>query len=197
MLATLSLTLPRPDQVATRALGLSALLCRASMEDPSARDDATAMHALVRRWLYDVGAEKGLESDELEIVDKAPGTLTREEAARAAWCQEELSVLAWALGRAPLPRSHERHKPRWLARRVGFLAEDAQTLIRSATLRPAGELLQYAVIIEEVHRTVVDSWQEEQSSDLAMAVCVAAERREAAAWLVGERHKALEPRADA
>jgi hypothetical protein len=148
------------------------------------------MHALVRRWLYDVGADKGLQSNELEVVLKPPGTLTREEMALAAWCQEELSVLAWALGKAPLPRSHQRHKPRWLARRVGFLAEEAADLIRNATLRPPGELLQYSVIIDEVHRTVVDSWKQEPTDDLAMAVCVAAERREAAAWLVGEKQLA-------
>jgi hypothetical protein len=180
-------TLPTPEQVAARALGLSALLCRASMEDPSARDEAEKMHSLVLRWLYDVGAEKGLKAEELAIVAKSPGELTREEVAHACWCQEELSVLAWALERGPIPRANQRYNSRALAMRVGFLAADAPRRLRSAKLREPSQLLQYSVIIDEVYRTLLEEWHREKTEDLAMGVCVAASRREAASWLVGEK----------
>jgi hypothetical protein len=184
-------SVPRPDEVASRALGLAALLCRASMEGSADSEEAAAMHALVLRWVHDTGADKGLESHELDILRKPPGTLTRGEVAHAAWRQEELSVLAWALQKAPLPRSHERHKPRWLAKRVGFLADDAAAWVPRATLRPAGQLGQYSVMIEEIRRLVEESWREQPTQELAMAVCVAEVRREAAAWLVGERPLAV------
>jgi hypothetical protein len=69
------------EQVAARTLGLAALVCRASLEDPSALEDARSMHDLVLRWVYDVGAEKGLSADELRILEAPPGELTREEVA--------------------------------------------------------------------------------------------------------------------
>lgn len=180
-------TIPTPELVAARALGLSALVCRASMEDPSARDDADKMHGLVMRWLYDVGAEKGLKAEELAIIAKAPGELSREEVAHAAWSQEELSVLAWALDRGPIPRANQRYNSRALAMRVGFLAVDAPRRMRGAKLREPGQLLQYSVIIDEVYRTVLAEWHRERTEDLAIGVCVAASRREAASWLVGEK----------
>jgi hypothetical protein len=190
-------SLPPSEQVAARTLGLAALVCRASLEDPSALEDARSMHYLVLRWVYDVGAEKGLSADELRILEAPPGELTREEVALAAWRVEHLSVLAWALGKASLPRAHERHQPRWLARKVGFLDDGARALVNGATLRPAGELLQYSVVMGDILSHLEDAIVKSPDRETALALAVAAGRHAAISWLVGETRLEIENRADA
>jgi hypothetical protein len=176
--------IPQPDQVAARALGLAALVCRASLEDPSAHEQAVTMHELVLRWVREVDADRGLTPDERRILETAPGGLTREDVARAAWSQEELSVLAWALGRVPLVRANERHRPRWLAARVGFL--DPRPLA-GARLRPAGELVQYSVVVGEIVEHLRREHARKPDPETALALAVAAGRQLAISWLVGER----------
>jgi hypothetical protein len=190
-------SLPPAERVACRTLGLAALVCRASLEDPSARDDAAAMHGLVLRWVYATGAEKGLSPEELRILETPPGELGREEVALAAWRLEHLSVLAWALGKVALPRANERHQPRWLARKVGFLDDGARRMVGEATLRPPGELLQYSVIIGEIVAHLEREIAASPDRETALALAVAAGRQAAISWLLGEARMEIENRADA
>ncbi len=188
-------TLPRPSEVAARTLGLTALMSRASLEQGG--PEAADMHRLVLGWVRRLGVEKSLESDELRILGAPLGTLGRDEVALAAWRQEQVSVFAWALGKVSLPRAHQRHEPAWLARKVGFLDPGAAATIRDASLRPAGELLQYAVVIGEVRDAFEREWRADPARDMAFGLAVATERQQAARWLVGEVRPAIEPRADA
>ena len=190
-------SLPPAGQVASRALGLAALVCRASLEDPSARDDARAMHGLVLRWVYDVGADKAETSDELRILETPPGELSREDVALAAWRLEHLSVLAWALGKASLPRANERHQPRWLARKVGFLEDGARRFVGEAAVRPIGELLQYSVVMGDIVAHLEDAIVQAPDREIALALAVAVGRQSAVSWLIGEAGLPIENRADA
>jgi hypothetical protein len=132
------------DRAAQRAMGLAALVCRAHMETAAADRKAKEMQGLVIGWLEVSGAGAGLDTTEHAFLAAPLGTLGRDARARALWRVEQIGVLAWALGRAPLARHDESPADRWLARKVGFLSADARTQIALATLRPAGVIGRYA-----------------------------------------------------
>src|SRR5215470_13355835 len=87
-----------------RALGLAALICRGYIETAPEDEKAKEMHRLVLEWLVRTGAWHGLEPDEARIVATDPGTLAQAEVAFAVFRSEQLGVVAWAAGVAPMPR---------------------------------------------------------------------------------------------
>ncbi len=181
------------DQAAARALGLSALVCRETMEDAAPDPRAAEMHALVLRWLDQSGASKGLESHELRVLAAPLGTLERQARALAYWRLEQLSVLGWALGKVPAPQPWERHEPRWVARRVGFLRNDAADIVRAATIRPPAELAMFAAHLEEARERLLKMLADDpEAEEVKLGVAATAERLSAVSWLVGEKALALE-----
>ena len=139
-----------PAQAAARALGLSAVVCRAHMEAAARDAKAKEMQDLVLQWLVRTGAGRALTGEERGLVSSPLGSLEREDRATAYWRVEQLGVLAWALGRAPLARHDESPHDRTLARRVGFLRADAAAWIVAAALRSEVELRRYAVRAEAI-----------------------------------------------
>jgi hypothetical protein len=134
-----------PAQAAARALGLAAVICRGHMESAAGDQKAKEMQVLVAKWLADSGAGVELAAEERALVLAPLGSLDRTTRAAALWRVEQLGVLAWALGRAPLGAPDESPHDRWLARRVGFLGADAAQRIAAAELRPEDEVHRYAL----------------------------------------------------
>jgi hypothetical protein len=174
-------------------MGLAALVCRETMEDASRDERAAEMHALILRWIERSGALKGLDSSEISILTAPLGKLERSQRALAFWRLEHLTALAWALGKVPAAQSWERLAARWVARRVGFLRQDADLIVKNATIRPPAELAMYAVYLEESRETLEKALKESPGErDTKTALVTATHRREAIAWLLGEQALALE-----
>src|SRR4051812_17897790 len=95
-------------EAAARALGLSALVCREILEQIPEDPKAAEMLAVVLRWVEDSGAIKGLEPMEINILRAPLGTLERDGRSLAYWRVEQLTALAWALGKVPPPAPWER-----------------------------------------------------------------------------------------
>jgi hypothetical protein len=178
----------KPGQVAARALGLAALVCRGTME--SSKDDPRAgeMHALILRWIERNGLTSRLERRESAILAAPVGSLDREACALAFWRLDQLNILAWALGKVRLPEPWERGQALALASRIGFLRQDADEIIAHARLRAPEALAQYALLadaaVSQLQQILRDKPGDEE---VAAALCACEQRFEAASWLVGER----------
>lgn len=130
--------------IISRALGLSALVCRGHIEAAANEPKAVEMYELVLEWLLASGASDCLEREEGLLLVSPPGSLTRGEVARAVFRSEQLGVLAWACG-VVAPPSHDRHPhDRFLARRLGFLRRDAVAKLERAATREHDVLHSYA-----------------------------------------------------
>lgn len=130
---------PRPDasRVLRRALALSAVVCRGFMENQQDRSYAVGLHGRVIAWMERAGIRDELETDELAMVLASIGTLDRQQTANATWRSEGLAVLAWALGKFPLPRHDDTVVPVEAAESVGFLDDSSA---EQAALRPESEI---------------------------------------------------------
>jgi hypothetical protein len=140
---------PSADRVARRAVALMGVTGRAVVErdfrsgEMSAEEAADVLTRL-RNWIGRLGVEDELEPAEQQLLQAEPGKLTDRQMFDAGWRIEGLAVLAWALGRAPLPRYDELVNIDDVWGSVGFLRPDAaETLLKGATLRPVEELQAY------------------------------------------------------
>jgi hypothetical protein len=183
-----------PGKAAARALGLAAVVCRGTMEGVAGDPKAAEMHALILRWLEAHGLEKILEPNEITILRAPPGTLERDAKAICFWRLEQLSVLAWALGKVEAPKAWERHAPLEVARKIGFLRQDADAIVEAATLRSPAEIAMYAAYVEESREWLERALEESPADthELQAALCAAVERNLAVEWLIGERALKLE-----
>jgi uncharacterized protein DUF4272 len=180
-------TLVLPDRVAARALGLSAVVCRETME--SAKDDPHSgeMHDLIIRWIERHDLADALEAKEIDILKAPVGKLSRDDRARAFWRLDQLTILAWALGKVPFPSPWERYAGRWVARRVGFLRNDADMIIKKASLVPAEHVARCSAITDLERNELIQVYRTKPSPAVAAALCAVEQRCAASAWLLGEQ----------
>lgn len=131
---------PSPERVAARAIVLSAVTCRGSIEKDANERGAEKLRKSTVDWLYRIGADREMESQELALLSTPLGELEKKRARDATWVSEGLVVLAWALRRAPLPVFHVECEPSDVANAIGFLADRGDTILANPQLREANEI---------------------------------------------------------
>jgi tetratricopeptide (TPR) repeat protein len=145
---------PSPRRVADRAMVLSAIVCRALLEQEHLagnREHAEGRTALLS-WIDALGLRSELESEELAFLQTPIGRASPRQRIDGDWRREGLSVLAWALGRFPLPAYDRLTDAEAVLPSVDFLSvHDALALRESARLRPADEIGRFASHITIVH----------------------------------------------
>ncbi len=120
----LALRPPTPARVARRALVLSAIVWRASLEQEKARRRAARLQQHLLAWLERHELEGELEEQEHDLLIAPLGSLTRQQAIDASWRSEGLAVLGWALDASELPPHDEQADPQAVAVALGFLEDD-------------------------------------------------------------------------
>lgn len=126
-------------RVARRALILSAVVCRGSIDSSAGQPEAESLHKRILDWLTTLSLWDDVELREERALRAALGTLDEKEVIRITWYAEGLAVLAWALNRLDLPQHDEKVDAYAVADSVSFLSEDAADVIGAASLRsPAG-----------------------------------------------------------
>jgi hypothetical protein len=158
-------------RAARRALVLAAMACRGDIERGTGQAEADDLHTRILDWLTKVDLWAEIEPNEMKFLHAPLGTLEQRDVIRATWYVEGLTVLAWALNQFEFPRHDHKVDPYDVADSVWFLSDDAQELIRTATLRNSTELeacrdLLYAIhvrlrdFIRNGGRTDFTSWVE-------------------------------------
>lgn len=143
-------TPPTPDRVAARAIVLSAISCRALIENDANKPGAEKLRKDVAQWLADIGIAGEMEASEASLLSVPLGKLDRHSTIEASWSAEGMVVLAWVLGRASLPVFYAKCEPSEVANAMGFLAEREKTVLTRPRLRDLAEVS----VAEETYLTL-------------------------------------------
>jgi tetratricopeptide (TPR) repeat protein len=145
---------PSAQRVAARAMILSAVVCRALLEEEHEagnHEHADGRTALLS-WIEDLGLTLELEPAELSFLTTPVGQASRRQTIDGQWRREGLCVLAWALGRFALPPYDQPAEADAVLHSLEFLSvKDAAALHESARLRPADEISRCASHMTIVH----------------------------------------------
>lgn len=133
-------TPPSPQRVAARAIVLAAVACRALIESDAKKPGAEQLRLDVSEWLQRIGVANEMEDSESSIVSVPLGKLDRKAGIDASWCSEGMVVLAWALGRVPLPAYYEQCDPSEVANEMGFLCDRDATVLDRPILRDPSDI---------------------------------------------------------
>jgi hypothetical protein len=133
---------PTPDRVAARAIVLSAVACRALIEEDAAKPGADELRKDVVAWLDRVGVAGEMEQSEAALLATPLGKLDKKTALDATWRSEGMVVLAWVLGWASLPDFFTQCEPSEVANGMGFLGERNTTLLERPVLRDSSQISQ-------------------------------------------------------
>jgi hypothetical protein len=139
-----SITPPDAGRVAARALVLSAVSCRGSIEKDAHNPEAEELRKKVVRWLASIGASEELEPAEALLLSTPLGKLDRKATMNAGWQSEGMVVLAWALRYASLPPANVECEPSDIANGMGFLGDVQNTPLHCPRLRDGGEIEAWA-----------------------------------------------------
>lgn len=137
---------PQPraaSTVARRALILAALTCRGHLESSLDEPSSRALHTRILTWLETCRLLEDLEPEEQRILQAAKGDLEERHRLAAVGAIEGAAILAWALGKYPLPPMDVQVEPFKVGDALGFLWEGAMDLVRYAKLRSPAELSAY------------------------------------------------------
>jgi hypothetical protein len=156
---------PTAQQVARRALNLSAVVCRGSIDKGSGDPHAEKLLGRIRDWLGDVHLVNEQEPWEAEIMRAGLGQLQDRQITRATWAVEGLAVLSWALGCYEFPSHDQKVDPFAITDSLGFLAEDADEFISTARVRSAEELHDARELMYAVHCRLRDFLRNKNSKD--------------------------------
>ena len=142
---------PTAERVAARALVLSAISCRGSIEKDAHKSGAEDLRKQVVAWLDSLGLFEEVETVELELLSTPLGQLESKKAKDAGWKSEGLVVLAWALGCTNLPPGHDQCDPPAIADTLGFLCERSETPLENPSLRSSEEIEKWADVYLTLH----------------------------------------------
>jgi hypothetical protein len=131
---------PTAEQVARRALILSAVVCRGSIDRGPRDAEIDGLPARITKWLENARLTDHVEPWEAEVLSAPLGELDEQSVYRATWAVEGLAVLAWALRQGDLPRHDQAVNSFDVAESVGFLCDDAVEFMNSTPLRAPIEL---------------------------------------------------------
>ncbi|MCU0880305.1 MAG: DUF4272 domain-containing protein [Pirellulaceae bacterium] len=158
---------------------MAALSFRASLEATDHPRSAPLSEEILK-WLEAVGVVSELSSLEREILSTPYRRLEAQQLGDARWSGEGAWVLSWALGRVPLPASHEPVDYQPLVEELRVMRPEARELVTDARLRSDAELVAYAVrawaFRSELHlrrlagnaRTVLAKIERQRLSDLGL-----------------------------
>lgn len=149
-----------PDQppaaiaVARRALILSAVVCRASIESYS--DEAYKRQTAedIYEWLDELKLWPHVEPDEEQILRASFGALPQRLCIRGTWFVEGLAILSWALRHREFPPHDRKVDPIAITNDLDFLQPDAEKLLETPMLREATELEAAREWFYDVHCTL-------------------------------------------
>jgi len=149
---------PAPERVAQRALALTAVAARATLElDAPQMDDPEFHRQRLLKWIGELGIGDELEPDEWEVLQRPVGRLEQQSFVNAMWRVEGLGVLAWALQRYELPADDELVTPPDLYQSMRlFKADEAREILEEPNLRPIEELDEMAIHLLMLHWRVRD-----------------------------------------
>jgi hypothetical protein len=156
---------PSAGQVAGRALNLSAVVCRGSIDRGAGDPHAEELLARIRQWLTDFCLVDQQEPWEAETVRAGLGQLQDLQVARATWAVEGLAVLSWALGCSEYPRHDQQVDPFDITDSLGFLADDADQFVSTARLRSVEELHDARELMYAIHCRLRDFIRNKDSKD--------------------------------
>lgn len=144
---------PSPLDVARRALILSAVVCRASLEwyTDEQYQQETATH--IREWLDELGLWPHVEPSEEGIL-RAPFGETQRLRVQGTWFVEGIALLSWALRRGEFPPHDQKVDPIAVTNALDFLHPDAAHLLTSPPLRDLNELRAAREWFYDVHCTL-------------------------------------------
>lgn len=133
---------PTPERIARRALALTAVAARATLELDAPELDQPDMHReRLLAWVEGLEIGDELEPNEWKVLQRPVGTLDERSFINSMWRVEGLAVLAWALQLHPLPPDDQLVVPPELYSNMGlFDVEAGRSLLASPNLRDAEEL---------------------------------------------------------
>jgi hypothetical protein len=150
----LGLSRPIADRVAARAVVIAVVSCRGFV-DADASLGGNFWNR-VRDWFSALGLDGELECSEQALIAKPLGSLARQEQVDAMWLCESMTVLAWALGRYPMPPYDQQIVAAEVADTLGLLKPYAETVLAKPSLRPVSELAALGDGIFAVHWRLVE-----------------------------------------
>jgi hypothetical protein len=142
---------PNPKRVAQRALVLSAVACRVGIERDADSPDAEIFREEILDWLAGLSLTEEIESNEQALLTSPLGSLSRQSAVDASWRSEGLAILAWALKKIDLPLQDEMVDSPAIAYSLGFLNDEAETVLNNPELRSGEELSRLAELMFAFH----------------------------------------------
>jgi hypothetical protein len=140
-------TLHLAGSVYSMALGQCYLACRAMIDgdpDPSAQELAGQILPLTR----ETGIYQAYEPAELRLLNAPWGTLPRRDRVALSWAVEGVAVMAWALGKAPLPPFDTRCEGAPVGSALGLFQHESPEVVHAATLRDRSEIEMHALTYE-------------------------------------------------
>jgi len=170
-MADTDLNPPSAERVLKRALVLAALSCRGIIEGDLANlERARGLSASLMAWLQDSGIEDELEPDETRLLHLPFGSLTQQQRTNMGWLAEGMVVLAWALGRTPLPPFWEQCNGGQISGALGMLRPDTKDSLAKALLRDQVEIDRGTRIYTSVDWRLVEFRLRQQKMDFAASM---------------------------
>lgn len=208
-----------PGRVARRALVMSAVVSRGSIDAGVGQAEAESLPERILKWLEQLELEASIEPPEYDILHAPLGKLTDKQVIEATWSVEGLSIMSWALCQLDLPRHDQQVDPYVVAESLRFLREDAAELIESEQQRSNVELEAYRELVYAIHcrinayarkkeradftRWVEQAWLDMLAIDPAQLIVdgdlsidgmpigdIKPDRLQSCGWVANERHRA-------
>lgn len=132
---------PTAARVARRAAAMSAVICRAFIDEFDEQEPAEALLSQTRTWLEKYALTSELEDWERELIDAPFKKLPRQKQVNATWMSEGLVILSWALNcYDKLPAHDEAVDPKEVTNSIGFLTDEIADILERPQLRGITEL---------------------------------------------------------
>jgi len=147
---------PEAESVATRAIILSVVSCRAFTSQEPENSGAASLAKKSYEWLRAIGLDESLTEWERQILTAPFGSLKDRDIIDGSWLSEAVNVLAWALGKRDLPAFDEQCDPAEAADSLGFLQPTEQTCLNKPGLLRSDELDSYNEFIYNLHWRIRD-----------------------------------------
>ena len=139
-------TPPDAARVAARAVAFAAVTTRGLIEaNYNGERKAKDIWRQLCEWVDHVGIVGELEQGEDLLIRTAIGQLDRQAVVDAKWRCEAMVVLAWCLGRLPLPRYDEQYGSLQVAEALGLSITNVKTRTHRARLSLRNRLGQFIV----------------------------------------------------
>jgi hypothetical protein len=129
---------------------LSAVSCRALIEEDAGKPGAEQLRKDVIKWLNRIGVSDEMERSEAMLISTPLGKLDKKTTMDATWSSEGMVILAWVLGCVPLPAFYSECEPSDVANAMGFLEERETTVLQRPKLRDSNEI----AVWEETYLTL-------------------------------------------